>query len=493
MEYTLFQQISEQVTYFEQNSEELKARFEQGDVTGNELFEFLFNIIKYTKVLDRIIDESQNSIFVADHQGVTLLANQAFERLTGIAPSQVIGRDTAYLIQNGMIRPSAMQLVLQERQPVSILQVSSNGNESLVNAVPVYDENGAVMLVIANAQLVDDIRDLNQYIQSKNKATEHDSDFLVSSNPIIKNILVLIDLVKDTDATILISGESGVGKGVFSRYIHQNSNRANHNLIEINCGAIPEHLLESELFGYEGGAFTGANRTGKKGLIELADGGTLMLDEISELPLQLQVKLLQVIQEKKITRIGGSFPIEVDIRIIAASNKDLPSMVEAGTFRADLFYRLNVIPIHLPALRERKGDLNHTIQFFVNKFNAKYNKTVGCSEGFLFALNEYDWPGNMRELENYIERKILTNRSGLLISNDAADIIGSNERIKKDHAATVRMQRKAQASKDMGDRDILELYTQMKSSYQVAKVLGISQSNAYRKIKKAQRETSTLL
>jgi PAS domain S-box-containing protein len=495
MKYALFQEVFERIQFFEKNSDEFKAQLRNGTISEKEILDLLVHVIEYTKVLHSIIAESQHSIFVADHQGITLLANKAFERLTGIAPSQVIGKDTDYLLQRGMIRPSAMQLVLQEKQAVSILQLSSNGKESLVNAVPVYDDHGAVELVVANAQSIDDIRDLNQYIESKNQKPDYDSDFLISSNPIVKNILVLIDLVKDTDATILISGESGVGKGIFSRYIHEKSNRSKNRLIEINCGAIPEHLLESELFGYEGGAFTGANKTGKKGLIELADGGTLLLDEISELPLQLQVKLLKVIQEKKITRIGGSFPMDVDIRIIAASNKNLAQMVEEGTFRADLFYRLNVIPIHLPALRERKGDLENTIKFFAKKFNRKYNKTVGYSESFLDALNQYDWPGNIRELENYIERKILTNRSGLLVSQDAMDILGNHELISEKRAATLHWKEKTASPKKLEDREILALYHQCKSSYKVAEMLGISQSKAYRKIRKAKenREQSKQL
>lgn len=477
MKYELFQKVSEQINSLKQNPEELRAKLLDGSMSGDELFNLINQIVAYTSVLQSIIEESYHSIFVADQEGVTLLANKAFERLTGTAPCQVIGQDTAYLIQKGLIRPSAIQLVLQEKKPVSIIQLSSNQNESLVNAVPIYDAQGTVKLVVANAQLIDDIKDLNKYIQSKSQVSENDSHFLISSNPIVKNILVLIDLVKDTDATILMSGESGVGKGVFSRYIHENSNRATKSLIEINCGAIPEHLLESELFGYEGGAFTGANRTGKKGLIELADGGTLLLDEISELPLQLQVKLLKVIQEKKITRIGGNFPIDVDIRIIAASNKDLSKMVEEGTFRADLFYRLNVIPIHLPALRERKGDLKHAVKFFLEKFNQKYNKSVACSDSFLGALNEYDWPGNIRELENYIERKILTNRSGILVGHDALDIAGNEQRIMADTGIIKRT--------IVNDREVLELYHELKSSYKVAERLGISQSNAYRRIRDA--------
>ena len=210
------------------------------------------------------------------------------------------------------------------------------------------------------------------------------------------------------NTTVLILGESGVGKGLIARFIHENSLRNKGPFIKINCGSIPESLLESELFGYETGAFTGAKREGKPGLVELAHKGTLLLDEIADLPLNLQVKLLQVIQERELTRIGGTKPIRIDIRIIASTNKDIRKMVKQGEFREDLYYRLNVIPITIPPLRERKEDIELLIDFFISHYNKKHNKSISLQEDVIEALLQYCWPGNVRELENLMERLVVT-------------------------------------------------------------------------------------
>ncbi len=235
-----------------------------------------------------------------------------------------------------------------------------------------------------------------------------------------KQILDIVETIKNvanTPATVLLTGESGVGKEVFAKSIHQLSNRADKPFIKINCAAIPEDLLESELFGYEKGAFTGANTT-KKGKFELADGGTIFLDEIGDMPLLLQSKILRVLQEKEVERLGGSKPIKVDVRIIAATNKNLERMVYEGTFREDLYYRLNVIPIHIPPLRERKEDIPLLIYFFLDKFNKIYGKNLTITKKLVETLTEYDWPGNVRQLQNTIERMVILSKSEKLDFKD---------------------------------------------------------------------------
>ncbi len=210
-----------------------------------------------------------------------------------------------------------------------------------------------------------------------------------------------------SDATVLISGESGTGKELIAKYIHLNSKRAKGPYVAVNCAALPENLLESELFGYEKGAFTGAYKS-KPGKFELASGGTILLDEVSEMNLTLQAKLLRVIQEKEIDRLGGLQPIKVDVRIIATTNRNLKEYVEQGNFRQDLYYRLNVIPIHLPPLRERGDDVILLANYFLEKFSSEYNIiTPGFSDKAILWLKEYEWPGNIRELENLIERAVL--------------------------------------------------------------------------------------
>ncbi len=240
---------------------------------------------------------------------------------------------------------------------------------------------------------------------------------IVGRSEEILRVLDLVHRVAPTNATVLLRGESGVGKEVFAKAIHFLSPRANRPFITVNCGAIPENLLEAELFGYEKGAFTGAY-TSKKGKFELAQGGTIFLDEIGDLPLHLQVKLLRVLQEKEIERLGGTKPIKVDVRIISATNKDLESMVKRGEFREDLFYRLNVVPIFIPPLRERKEDIPVLAHHFVETFSKEYSKEVRLSQEALEAFMNHPWKGNVRELQNVIERMVILDTDGVLDRSD---------------------------------------------------------------------------
>ncbi len=463
-----------------------ESSIENKDSDDNDVF--VEHLLKYIKALKQIIDKSNDSIFVSDHSGKTMIANKAFEKITGISSSVVIGKSSEYLLAEGIIRPSVIQLVLQDQKAVSIIQSSAAGNESLVNAVPIFTENGKLNMVVSNAQLVDDIRDLNQYIESKQTEKQHDLHFYVSSHPIIQNIMVLIDLVKDTDTTLLISGETGVGKSVLAEYIHDKSIRSNQNLIKINCASMPEYLIESELFGYESSFSSEQHISAKKGLVEEADGGTLCLEEIEALPLQLQSKLVQLIQEKKISRIGVRAEKEVDVRVIATTQKQLLTLVEERKFRSDLYYALSVVPIQLPALNERKSEFEGLLHFFIQKYAEKYHKNVASTDGFINALKQYYWPGNIRELNHYIEGKIITNRSGLLITKDAQDITG-DICVRGENQSDMIDEHEQKERINQYD-DILELYDRLKSTYKVSEVLGISQSTVYRKIKKAKSENS---
>jgi len=249
----------------------------------------------------------------------------------------------------------------------------------------------------------------------------------------ILNVLEIVHRVAPTNATVLLRGESGVGKEVFARAIHFLSPRADKPFIAINCGAIPENLLEAELFGYEKGAFTGAYAA-KKGKFELANGGTLFLDEVGELPLHLQVKLLRVLQEKEIERLGSSKPVKVDVRIIAATNRDLEEMVREGKFREDLYYRLNVVPIYVPPLRERRDDIPVLVQHFLERFNREYGKDVSISAEVMDAFMKYEWKGNVRELQNILERMVILDSDGKLTEEDLPPELrerGKKERIDK--------------------------------------------------------------
>lgn len=239
---------------------------------------------------------------------------------------------------------------------------------------------------------------------------------IIGESKAMEEVYDIIGRVADTDTTVLLRGESGVGKELVAHAIHYNSHRS-APFIKINCAALPENLIESELFGHEKGAFTGAIST-RKGRFELADKGTLFLDEIGDLPLQTQVKLLRVLQEREFERLGSEKSIKVDVRIIAATSRDLEELVSQGRFREDLYYRLNVVPIFIPPLRERRGDIPLLLEHFLNKFNKKHKKRVSISKEVLKAFMDYDWPGNVRELENTVERLVVMVRDNLVRVND---------------------------------------------------------------------------
>ncbi|MGE5592551.1 MAG: sigma 54-interacting transcriptional regulator [Betaproteobacteria bacterium] len=306
-------------------------------------------------------------------------------------------------------------------------------------------------------------------------------------------VLQLAAKVAPVNTTVLILGESGVGKEVVARFIHMNGPRRNGPFVNINCGAIPGSLLESELFGYEAGAFTGARREGKPGMIEVAAGGTLFLDEISELPTDLQVKLLQVIQERKLVRVGGVKPLNVDIRIIAATNRDLAAMVARGEFRADLFYRLNVVPITIPPLRERPDDVIPLIYHFLERYNNAHGYHKVISEDAREVLTRYSWPGNVRELENLIERLVVTVEGDEITVRDLPRAILEEGDVSRSHVVVGGIMPLRQAVEEVERQLIQRALAANKSTYSIAKLLGVNQSTVVRKIRKyaAARGAST--
>ena len=291
------------------------------------------------------------------------------------------------------------------------------------------------------------------------------------------------ELVLNVDATVLISGQTGVGKDVLAKFIYNQSNRRMQGeFIKINCGAIPPDLLESELFGYEGGAFTGANKQGKPGMFELADKGVLFLDEVGELPLNLQVKLLRVIQEREVQRIGAIKPKKINVRLIAATNRDLRKMVESGDFREDLFYRLNVIPIFIPRLAERPEDILHLVSNFLLQMNEKYEMNKSISPDLRSFLFQYDWPGNIRELSNLIERLVLLTRDNLITVNHLPSeyksaILSTSSPLQENLTLKEAVE---QAEKQV----ILHAVKNSSTTYELAKLLDTSQATVVRKLKK---------
>ncbi|WP_096190920.1 sigma-54 interaction domain-containing protein [Neobacillus soli] len=428
-------------------------------------------------ILKQILDYSSDEIFVLDGEQRIIYVNSACERHYGLKPADVMGKYNLELFEKGYWKPSIVPLVFKEKEPVTIKQTTYIGAELLTTAVPILNEKDEIDLVVITSQELQNYKS----IKSEKEKSPINSAGL---NPItncenMKNILKMCEKIAKVDSTILIQGESGTGKGVLAQYIHDSSKRSEKTFLKINCAALPEDLLESELFGYGEGAFTGASKYGKKGLLEVADQGTLFLDEIGEMPLSLQAKLLQVIQEKQFIPIGKNELKKVDVRIIAATNRDLVEMVKMNTFREDLFYRLNIIDIHLPPLRERREDIVPLTYNFLYKFNKKYemNKIISKECQDIFHL--YSWPGNIRQLENVLERLVVTSEANIITKDDLPELILHNTNTQTEYLLPSTLD---DAIEHVKKTLVAESFKKHKSSRKVAKDLNISQTRAVKLI-----------
>jgi PAS domain S-box-containing protein len=364
-----------------------------------------------------VIESSYDGIYITDGEATTILVNRAYEKITGMKREQMLGKNMEYLEKHGIVSKSATMLVLKSKKTVTIEQEFKNGKKVLVSSNPIFDTDGNITMVVTNVRDVTELYELKEQLEKNmelnkkyyseiemmRKQVLGNADIIAQDKKMI-DVLEMAKKVAKVDATVLLLGETGVGKEEVAKFIHKNSNRINNAFIKINCGAIPGNLIESELFGYEKGAFTGANKEGKIGMFELADKGTLFLDEVGELPLDMQVKLLRVLQENEFNRVGGTANIKVDVRVIAATNRNLKEMMEKKLFREDLYYRLHVIPVTIPPLRERKMDIEPLVLHFMDVFNKKYDLKKTIAQGAMNCLKEYEWPGNVRELKNIIER-----------------------------------------------------------------------------------------
>jgi len=309
---------------------------------------------------------------------------------------------------------------------------------------------------------------------------------VIAESPEMRKVLTLAIRAAKTDTTVMILGESGVGKEVLARIIHNTSNRSETgSFIQINCGAIPEHLLESELFGYEAGAFTGANPKGKAGLFEIANKGTILLDEIGDLPLKLQVKLLRVLQERELLRIGGTTARKLDVRIISATNVNIWDCVQEGTFREDLYYRLNVLPIEIPPLRERKEDIPPLAMYFISLLNEKFGFEKRIASDSFPILESYSWPGNVREIQNFLERLWVFSDDNLIQPQSVQAQLDSLKAKFKFSSIAVNELIPIQEAKELVEKELISLaYNRYPSIRKAAKVLGLDHGSVIRKAEK---------
>ncbi|MFC7062132.1 sigma-54 interaction domain-containing protein [Halobacillus seohaensis] len=451
---------------------------------------------KLTRELDAIIENSYDGIYITDYKGVTWKTNSAIEKLTGIPKEYYIGKNVSALIKRGILKNSVTHRVVKQRRTVSLVQENFAGKETLITGAPVFNEEGDVEKVVTNIR---DLSDLNELQSELGKLNELNNKYkkeldllknktkqlngVVINSEKMKLIYDTVDRIADIDASVLILGETGVGKDVIAKHIFTSSNIRSKKgeFIKINCGAIPPDLLESELFGYEGGAFTGASRQGKPGMFEMADRGVLFLDEIGELPLLLQVKLLRVLQENEIQRIGGTKPKKIDVRIIAATNRNLKKMVANGDFREDLYYRLNVLPVVIPSLRDRRDEILPLVQTFLEQSNRKYDMTKTINTELKDFFFNYDWPGNIRELSNLIERLVVTTPE----DNIQVDNLPYEYRETKETNISSSSIVSLKEATEMAEVKVLGLAVEKyKNTYEIAKALDTSQPTIVRKLKK---------
>jgi PAS domain S-box-containing protein len=391
-----------------------------------------------TKDLEAIVDSIYDEILVVDAHGTILrISKRSALNLWGVNPDTVIGMNILDLEEKGWFKPTVTRKVLQERKKISVIQENRLGRKILAVGNPIFNKQNQLERIVIASRDITEISKLESELRNARQLTEQykqEIDSLRRSQRIgektiiyqsnrMKELMEVIERIAQVESTVTIYGESGVGKELIAHAIHQLSPRCDQPFVKINCGSIPENLLESELFGYEKGAFTGALAQGKKGLFEIANNGTLFLDEVSELPLNLQVKLLRVLQEQEFMRVGGTDVIHVDVRIIAATNKKLDAMVEQGTFREDLFYRLHVIPLYVPALRERIEDIEPLVYHFLDYFNKKFSFKKHFSEDAIEMLKAYHWPGNVRQLQNVVERAMVVTNGQLITANELNQLI----------------------------------------------------------------------
>lgn len=461
-------------------------------------FENMSRELKLAKELneemDAIIESSFDGLYVTDGDGITLRLNKAFEMIMGINGKEFLGRHVRDIENEGLVSESVSHLVLRKKELVTIIQESKAGKTVLSTGNPVFDKKGNIFRVVSNVRDITELNQLKHKLEQAQELTQHYESqlrtlrmqYIDKSNFVIKsadmrNLLDMVIRLAQVDSIVLITGESGTGKELIASVVHNNSLRKERPFIKINCGAIPGSLLESELFGYERGAFTGARKEGKPGYFELAEGGTLFLDEIGDLPYNLQVKLLRVLQSREFNRVGGEKPVKVDVRIIAATNSNLLEKVKNKEFREDLYYRLNVLPVHIPPLRNRKEEIPALVVHFLDAFNRKYKLNRRIAPEVVDVFMDYDWPGNIRELENLVERLVVTSTKNI-ISGEHLPSFMTTSIIEPSAEVSVASIIPLRDAVESVERQLLQkAYTQYGSTREIGKALKINASTVVRK------------
>ncbi|MFP3886034.1 sigma 54-interacting transcriptional regulator [Priestia filamentosa] len=442
-----------------------------------------------------ILNSLKDDLLVTNRDGIIVRASKGSGDIYNVNSEKLVGQSVYELELQGLFTPNVTSIILRDKKKVTLVQTTKQGKKLLVTGIPVKDAKGEIVRVVSYSHDITELIEVKKYLDSMEDEmgrvkTELEmlrnkhllTEGLVAKSEKMQNVLSTAVQVSDVDVNVLLLGESGVGKSHLAKFIHNKSPRNNGAFIEVNCGAIPDHLFEAEFFGYEAGAFTGASRNGKVGLVELADRGTLFLDEIGELSLTHQVKVLKFIQEKQFYRVGGRKLRKVDCRLIAATNKDLEKGVREKEFREDLYFRLSVVPITIPPLRDRPEDIFPIITYFLQQFEKKYNRTKELDEAVTHSLLTYEWKGNIRELINMIERLVVTSPTTLVTAEHLPQSIRNQETQGIFQRADGLMLKDAleYVEKEM----LLKAKKQNRTTIEMANALGISQPSVVRKLKK---------
>ena len=474
------------------------------NIGQDDNFEMDTHLFQYYQ---QLWDAFNEGVCITDATGTIILLNKQYSIIAGISKEEMINRNVDVLVKSGLLDVVLNPEVIRTKQRITKVQHVSNGRHLVIDGNPVFNEKGDVVMCVS---LIRDCTTVTQLREQLNvqkellEALQHLSigvkgvDYpstkqIVCNSAVMRRLERDIVVIAETDATVLLIGDTGVGKEVTARRIHALSPRKDKAFIKIDCGSIPEHLIETELFGYAAGTFSGANKNGKIGLFEAAEGGTLFLDEIGELPLHLQTRLLRFLQDKEIMRVGSTVSKTVNVRIIAATNRDLGQAVERGEFRSDLYYRINVAMLEIPTLRERKSDILHLAHRVLDGFNAKYHKKTMLSEEAEKALVDYHWPGNVRELENILQRAVITAK-GTIIHCEDLNIIREK---------TCLRDNKLKLSIDIENKSFDEIITHLEravigaalekyeSITEVAKRFQVARSTVFRKLKRFENNEKT--
>jgi len=464
------------------------------------------------QMFEAILERSSDNIVITDGKGYILSASANFYRIYGIPFQEVIGKRVDELEKSAVLKPSVTLEVINQRREIQVMQTTTAGLHVMALGFPIFDEQGEIARVVSFSRDMTDFNLLQQEFEALQKsrvqelAVEHQEEVphLVYRSKVLSEVVRLIRRISGSDLPILFLGESGVGKTELARFAHDQSRHKDGPFIDINCAAIPESIFESEIFGYEAGAFSGADRKGKEGVLEAARGGTLFLDEVGELPASLQTKLLKVLQDGEYRKLGSTKTYKADFRLICATNRDLMHMVDDGSFRLDLYFRINGFPVYVPALRERRSDIIVLVHSFINELNRQYNDTKYISDIALADLQHRDWLGNVRELKNTLERWYVISpgqsidvaeqaNNGLYKKKPSVEGNNSNRGVISSAEVNNSAGLNENDPAGQGLKELLEKYErkiieqtlkQCKSSYELADKLKISQPSVIRRLQK---------